>query len=81
MALPGSMIGTFPLTASDERILERVSWVPLVRISAADGRPIEPGPDDPGGRGWVWRQALVAGLLLAPLLTLTGLAGKLRRDR
>lgn len=81
MALPGSMIGTFPPTASDERILERVSWVPLVRISAADGRPIEAGPDDPGGRGWVWRQALAAGLLLAPLLTLAGLARRLRRDR
>jgi deazaflavin-dependent oxidoreductase (nitroreductase family) len=81
MALPGSMIGTFPLTASDERILECVSWVPLVRVSAADGRPIEAGPDDPGGRGWVRRQALLSALLLAPLLTLTGLARRLRRDR
>lgn len=79
MALPGSMIGTFPPTASDERILECVSWVPLVRISAADGRPLEAGPEDPGGHGWVWRQALVAVLFLAPLLLLAGSTRSLRQ--
>lgn len=62
MALPGSMIGCFPPTSSDERILECVSWVPLVRIAPADGQPLVAGPDDPGGQGWVWRQALVASL-------------------
>ncbi len=77
MALPGSMIGCFPPTATDERILDRVSWVPLVRISPADGRPLEPGPDDPGGRGWMWRQAAVAGLIIG--LSLVALAARTRR--
>jgi deazaflavin-dependent oxidoreductase (nitroreductase family) len=59
MALPGMMIGCLPATSSDERILGCVSWVPLVRIQPVDGRPILPGPVDPGGWGWVWRQGLV----------------------
>jgi deazaflavin-dependent oxidoreductase (nitroreductase family) len=81
MAVPGSLIGCFPPTATDERILECVSWVPLVRISAADGRPIEAGPDDPGGRGWVWRQTLAVGLSVVPLLLAAGLWRRLRRRR
>jgi deazaflavin-dependent oxidoreductase (nitroreductase family) len=72
MALPGSFIGCFPLKATDEWILGCVSWVPLVRNSAVDGQPIEAGPDDPGGRGWIWRQALALGLTLA--LSLAALA-------
>jgi deazaflavin-dependent oxidoreductase (nitroreductase family) len=70
MALPGLMIGCFPPTSPDERILECVSWVPLVRIGRADGQPILAGPDDPGGRGWAWRQ----GLLLGVSVPLAGLA-------
>lgn len=71
MALPGSMIGCFPPTSSDGRILECVSWVPLVRITAADGELILPGADDPGGRGWIWRQAVAVGLSLGlPLLAI-----------
>jgi deazaflavin-dependent oxidoreductase (nitroreductase family) len=62
MALPGVMIGCLPATSSDERILGCVSWVPLVRIRPADGSLLLPGPDDPGGHGWVWRQGV---LLLA----------------
>jgi hypothetical protein len=58
MALPGTMIGSFPPTSTDERILECVAWVPLVRIAPADGTPLAAGPDDPGGLGWTWRQAL-----------------------
>jgi deazaflavin-dependent oxidoreductase (nitroreductase family) len=78
MALPGSVIGCFPPISTDERILECVSWVPLVRIAPADGTPLEPGPDDPGGRGWIWRQALLTGVTLGLLL----LAGsQLRRIR
>jgi hypothetical protein len=71
MALPGSVVGCFPPTASDERILACVSWVPLVRIARADGQPLEGGSDDPGGRGWVWRQAVaLAGVVaLAALVT------------
>jgi deazaflavin-dependent oxidoreductase (nitroreductase family) len=61
MAIPGAMIGCFPPTSSDERILECVSWVPLVRIAPADGTPLAPGPEDPGGLGWAWRQALALG--------------------
>ncbi len=61
MAIPGAMIGCFPLTSTDERILECVSWVPLVRIVPADGTTLVPGPEDPGGLGWTWRQALALG--------------------
>jgi len=65
MALPGAMIGCFPPTSTDERILECVAWVPLVRITPADGSPLAPGPDDPGGLGWTWRQGLaVAGTVV-----------------
>lgn len=76
MALPGLMTGCFPPTSPDERILACVSWVPLVRIRRADGQPILPGPDDPGGRGWVWRQ----GVLLGATLLLVGLARRLVRS-
>ncbi|HYM84742.1 MAG TPA: nitroreductase family deazaflavin-dependent oxidoreductase [Candidatus Dormibacteraeota bacterium] len=58
MPLPGCMIGTNVWTATDERILQLVNWVPLVRIAPVEGRLIA-GADDPGGHGWVWRQAVV----------------------
>jgi hypothetical protein len=58
------MIGCFPPTSTDVRILECVSWVPLVRLQAADGSTLVAGPDDPGGRGWVWRQGLMVGATL-----------------
>jgi len=51
-----------------------VPWVPLVRLRARDDSPIVAGPDDPGGLGWIWRQAtvlaatLVAGRLVRRLL-------------
>ena len=66
MPLPGCMIGTNIWTATDDRILDLVSWVPLVRLRASDG-PLVPGPDDPGGWAWTWRQGLVALVLLAAL--------------
>lgn len=59
--IPGMMVVPSPWTAPDEEILDATAWVPLVRIRARDGTAIGPGPDDPGGRAWVWRQALVAG--------------------
>jgi deazaflavin-dependent oxidoreductase (nitroreductase family) len=62
MAIPGALIGCFPPTSTDERILECVSWVPLVRIAPADGTLLAPGPEDPGGLGWTWRQALAIGV-------------------
>ncbi|MFN8630824.1 MAG: hypothetical protein U0838_11045 [Chloroflexota bacterium] len=33
--------------------------MPLMRIRMRDGSPVDPGPDDPGGKAWIWRQALV----------------------
>jgi deazaflavin-dependent oxidoreductase (nitroreductase family) len=70
MALPGATIGCLPATSSDERILECVSWVPLVRIAPADGTPLAAGPEDPGGLGWTWRQALAIGLSIAGIRVL-----------
>ena len=59
--VPGAMIGFNPWSAPDERILETLAAIPLVRLSPV-GSPIAPGPDDPGGFAWTWRQGLVAGL-------------------
>jgi deazaflavin-dependent oxidoreductase (nitroreductase family) len=56
--LPGMMVVPSPQTTPDEAILDVVAWVPLVRLTPDDG-PLEPGPDDPGGRAWIWRQTLV----------------------
>jgi len=55
MALPGTMIGCLPWSAPDERILELTAWVPLIRLTPADGSVLVAGPDDPGGLGWTWR--------------------------
>jgi deazaflavin-dependent oxidoreductase (nitroreductase family) len=76
MRLPGALIGCDPATASDERILGLVAWVPLVRLRPVGG-DLEPGPDDPGGLGWVWRQAVVA--LVSVLLVRA--VGRLSRTR
>jgi deazaflavin-dependent oxidoreductase (nitroreductase family) len=51
--VPGFMIGFNPFTASDERIVDALAWVPLMRIGV-DGEFLEPGADDPGGRAWIW---------------------------
>jgi len=61
--IPGLLIGCNPWTAPDERILEQLDGVPLIRLDPLDG-PIEPGPDDPGGRAWMWRQGSLAALVL-----------------
>jgi len=68
MALPGMLIGCFPPTATDERILACVAFVPLVRIAPADGSALAAGPDDPGGYAWAWRQALAVGATIAGIL-------------
>ncbi len=70
MALPGAMIGCFPPTAPDEEVLACVAWVPLVRIAPADGSRLVVGPDDPGGLGWAWRQAVAVGLSILGLRAL-----------
>jgi deazaflavin-dependent oxidoreductase (nitroreductase family) len=55
---PSLMSGVNPFTATDEALAGDMSWVPLVRLTPVD-EVVEPGPDDPGGRAWIWRQALV----------------------
>ncbi len=72
--LPGMMVVPSPQTAPDEAILDAVAWVPLVRITP-DGEPLEPGPDDPGGRAWIWRQALVTVASIVALRLLRRLVG------
>ncbi len=59
--VPGAMIGFNPWSAPDERILETLTAIPLVRLAPVDG-PIAAGPDDPGGHAWIWRQGVVAWL-------------------
>jgi deazaflavin-dependent oxidoreductase (nitroreductase family) len=76
MALPGTLIGCLPWSAPDERILELTAWVPLVRLTPADGSVLVSGPDDPGGLGWTWR-TLVATLATAAAFRM--LRGRLRR--
>ena len=79
VGVPGAMVGCNPWTASDERILDLLSSVPLVRLAPVGG-PIAAGPDDPGGRAWMWRQALV--LWLTGWLLWAGLrAGRRARGR
>jgi deazaflavin-dependent oxidoreductase (nitroreductase family) len=63
--LPGYLTGVDPFRAAPEKVLAATAWVPLIRLRPDNG-PISPGPDDPGGLGWVWRQALV--LVIGALL-------------
>jgi deazaflavin-dependent oxidoreductase (nitroreductase family) len=75
MAAPGSMIGTIPNTAPDERILELVAWVPLVELRP-DGPPLVAGPDDPGGWGWIPRQLFATFLSLLLIRAVAGFFGR-----
>lgn len=56
--VPGFMSGCDPWRTPEEGILEVTRWVPLIRLSPL-GEPLVAGPDDPGGLGWIWRQAVV----------------------
>ena len=56
--LPSFLGGVNPWRASDDRILAAFDFVPLIRIDTDEGW-LDAGPDDPGGRAWVWRQTLV----------------------
>jgi deazaflavin-dependent oxidoreductase (nitroreductase family) len=58
----GVTIGTIPQRATDEELVARAAAMPLVRLTPADGGELHPGPDDPGGHGWLWRQGLVLGM-------------------
>jgi deazaflavin-dependent oxidoreductase (nitroreductase family) len=62
--VPALLIGCDPWRASDDRIVELLSGVPLVRLVPLGG-PIAAGPDDPGGSAWVWRQGLAVVATLA----------------
>jgi hypothetical protein len=70
--MPGYMAGADPFRAPAERILEVTSWVPLIRLMP-EGEPLLAGPDDPGGHGWIWRQAAVLTLTVWAIRRLVGL--------
>jgi deazaflavin-dependent oxidoreductase (nitroreductase family) len=55
--LPGYMTGCDPWRAPVDDVLEATAWVPLIRLRPV-GEPLVAGPDDPGGLGWAWRQAV-----------------------
>jgi hypothetical protein len=59
--VPGYLTGSDPYRSSPERVLESTAWVPLIRLRPV-GEPLVAGPDDPGGRGWTWRQPIVIAL-------------------
>lgn len=56
--VPGYLTGCDPFRASPERLLAATAWLPLIRLRPV-GEPLVAGPDDPGGLGWIWRQAVV----------------------
>jgi deazaflavin-dependent oxidoreductase (nitroreductase family) len=62
--VPGFLIGANPWTAGDERILELLAGIPLVRIRPTG---LASGPADPGGLLWVVK-VLLAVLLVRRLL-------------
>jgi len=72
--LPGYLSGVDPFRAPPDAVLAATAWVPLIRLRPDDG-PINAGPDDPGGLGWVWRQGLV---LVVGALLISGLRRLLR---
>ncbi len=63
----GLLVGTVPQRATDDELVSRMGAVPLVRLAPADGSELLPGPDDPGGHAWIWRQGLLLGLGLFAL--------------
>jgi hypothetical protein len=69
------MAGADPFRAPAGRILEATAWVPLIRLRP-EGGPLVAGPDDPGGHGWVWRQAV---MLLLSIWAVRQLPRMLRR--
>lgn len=70
--VPGALVGCNPWRAPDERIVELLEGIPLIRLSSEAGA-IVAGPDDPGGDAWIWRQAAV---LAVTILCLRGLRGR-----
>jgi deazaflavin-dependent oxidoreductase (nitroreductase family) len=78
--MPGYMAGADPFRAPAERILEVTSWVPLIRLMP-EGEPLLAGPDDPGGHGWIWRQAAVLTLTVWAIRRLVGLVRRIVGSR
>ncbi len=78
MALPGSLVGTVPATASDERLVELTASIPLVALRPFGWR-LAPGPDDPGGLAWIPRQVAVTVAMIVGLRAIGGLVGLGRR--
>lgn len=63
---PSLLAGLDPWHTPVDKLLESMAYVPLVRIDP-DAGCLDPGPDDPGGHAWIWRQALLAAASLAVL--------------
>jgi hypothetical protein len=61
-----------PFRSTDEQLLAVTAWVPLIRL-APEGGNLVAGPDDPGGLGWVWRQAVVLAIGAVLVRRLRGL--------
>ena len=78
--MPGYMAGADPFRQSAERILDVTSWVPLIRLRP-EGEPLLAGPDDPGGHGWIWRQAVVLTLTVWAIRRLTRLVRRVVGSR
>ena len=78
---PSMAAGVNPFTMTDQQMADEMAWVPLVKLTPVDAF-LEAGADDPGGRAWIWRQALAVGAtLLAARLLFRVVAGLLRRVR
>jgi deazaflavin-dependent oxidoreductase (nitroreductase family) len=54
---PALAAGLNPWRLGEDVLLERIAWVPLLRIDADEGW-LDRGADDPGGHAWLWRQSL-----------------------
>jgi deazaflavin-dependent oxidoreductase (nitroreductase family) len=61
---PSLAAGLNPFATTDQAIADDMAWVPLVRLTPVD-EFLEAGADDPGGRAWIWRQAIAAVATLA----------------
>jgi deazaflavin-dependent oxidoreductase (nitroreductase family) len=55
---PSMASGVNPFRITEDELVAAMAWVPVLRIDAAEGW-LEATADDPGGRAWIWRQALV----------------------
>jgi deazaflavin-dependent oxidoreductase (nitroreductase family) len=75
--LPELLAGCNPWSMRPERVTERLEPYPLVRLAPFQG-PITAGPDDPGGRAWIWRQTVI-GLVTASLVGAGWRAGRSAR--